>query len=304
MIVKGNLIVPWKRGSGGRSNAADDDPRQKFIDGDCCVLYAERGEGKSMTCGHMGKRQSALYHLLGTGQDVIGNLVIGESHICGERLDCWPQIWARQLQQQDGEGDRAFAERVHEVEEFAATHVHGPDCRRAPVASDDNYIIPYIRAGVYQPSRSLVLIDEMTRLANSWNAMSRATKELVDFLTQIRKFQCEILATTQFPRRLAGAVAEQIQWWGLVVPPHHRVRGDLPEYVTVEWYEYHRGGPALPEVSGTREPEGGTIEVAFSQEYADIIDTHAKIGEGGVRVGPRAAIYEQMERAAKQEVER
>ncbi|MYB84578.1 MAG: hypothetical protein F4X54_07580 [Chloroflexi bacterium] len=294
------LYVSGSRLYGGGSKRGGkpvfEDPSQKFIDGDCMVLYTERGGGKSQSMGHLGKRQSALYRLLETGQDVIGNLVIGESHICGERIDCFPELMALRLPQEPGESDAAFAKRQRTALEEAVAHEHGPDCPTVPIASDDTHIIPMIRKGLFRPHRSLILIDEFTKLSNSWNAMSRATKELVDFLTQIRKYQCELIATTQFPRRLSGAVGEQIQWWGLVIPyPEDRKRGDLPDYVKIEWYKYQRGGPALPEKSGVREPDGGTIELTFP--YADMIDTHAEVGDGGVRIGPQAAAYQLMEAA-------
>ena len=305
-----NLVVPWKRRR--RRPTADElpDPTTHFINGDCIVLYTDRGKGKSVGTGSLAKQRSALYDLLGTGQDVIGNMVIGESHIVGERLDCWPNSWAQRLRPMPGESERDFNVRLKAVEDEAAAHVHNEECPTVPMASDDNRIIPFIRMGIFKPHRSLILIDEMTQLASSWSSMSRATKEVVQFLTQIRKFQCEILGATQFPRRLSGAVAEQIQWWGLVVPPPDHRPGEMPEYITIEWYEYHRGGPALPERSGDREPDGGQVEIDLTLtanwidgHYDDdgqwvkgrwdsVIDTHAKIDDQGVRVGSPPKAYD------------
>ena len=195
------------------------------IQGSCIVIYADRGRGKTSVQGIAGADMAHRFVVHDTGQHVVTNTPIrGLSHQVAVIPRCDDPDHAAQKNPQ-----------------------HTDECLYyAPVMSDDEEIIKFIQMGIVVPWRWFIIIDELTKISSNFSAMGRGTRDIVQFITQMRHQQSDIFAATQKPHRVPGAVIEQVDKFGLVVPKGKYVKGDLADHTYVYLFEHLPGMGRLP----------------------------------------------------------
>ncbi len=195
------------------------------IQGQVIVIYADRGRGKTSVQGIVGADMAHRFTVHNTGQHVVTNTPIrGLSHKVAVVPQCNSPEHAAQK-----------------------SPTHDVSCiSYESVMSDDEMLVKYIQTRVCVPWRWLIVIDELTKISSNFSAMGRGTRDIVQFIMQMRHQQSDIFAATQKPHRVPGAVIEQVDKFALVVPKGKYVKGDLADHTYLYLFEHLPGMGRLP----------------------------------------------------------
>lgn len=161
------------------------------------VCYGERGVGKTATAAALAVSAKQAFDAAGTGQKVLANFpCFFLDYEVGEIT-----VKVCDVTKKGHRHSQATCYRIQKVMHW------DPDMWRILVE--------------YKPDwgrNALIIMDECADVVSSWGAMSNVTRNTVQQLRQIRKLECDLIATTQYPQRVASAFNEQVDSFFLIEP--------------------------------------------------------------------------------------
>ena len=129
----------------------------------------------------------------------------------------------------------------------------------------DPRIYQKVQANLEKYAHCFLLLDEISELFSSKRALSETVVAFENLVTMLRKLDCEMLGTCQFPRKLPSAVQEQIDF--LIQPEMFRRRvtapdGSRQEIVAIksEWYNWNGSLTGDPRYGERWPPEPDTAD--------------------------------------------
>ena len=199
-------LAPVRGGREARSGAAreEQEPLRKgllgwtdHVQSKLIVMYGERGAGKSASATAMGRWAQQKFDDGGTGQKVLAN---------------YPCEFLRRPA-----GPVTLRSPLCTDEK---AHKHSAQCIVTIELEqwNENMWALLTKCRPDWAVGSLVLMDESADVVSAWGAMSNHTRDVIAHIRQIRKLECDIIATTQYPQRMAQAFNEQTNLFILVEP--------------------------------------------------------------------------------------